>query len=234
MRGLYAIVDLDALSKRGLDPIAFACALLAARPAALQLRAKTAADADVVALLRALRPLCAAANVPLVANDRPDFALVAKTDMLHIGQGDASPSFVRTIAPGLALGISTHTPEQLNAALETIPAYVAFGPVWPTSSKDQPDPVVGVGGLRQAAQLIRHNARESGYAPPLVAIGGVTLARVAEITSYVAAAAVIGDLLPPRDLEGEVAYAYVRARAEQYQNAFAEPVDLEHALGARA
>ncbi len=227
MRGLYAIVDTDLLHARGLDPLAFASAVLAAQPAALQLRAKSAAPEDVLALLRALRPLCHAAQVPLVANDRPDLAVVAHTDMVHIGQDDASPSLVRAVAPNLAFGMSTHTPEQLTSALRVMPSYIAYGPVWPTSTKAYPDAVVGVSGLKQAARLIRHHASITGFNPPLVAIGGVTLERVPEIASYASAVAVISDLLPPTDLEGAAAYDHVRARALQFMNALDDPTRLD-------
>ena len=226
MRGLYAIVDLDVLAKRNLDPIAFATAVLAARPCALQLRAKNAPDARVVALLRELKPLCETAQVPLVANDRADLALVGGADIVHVGQTDASPALVRAVAPRLAFGISTHTPEQLNDALRAKPHYVAFGPVWSTTSKLLPDPVVGVNGVKQASRLLRISAREGGAAPPLVAIGGVTLDRITEIAGYVAAAAVISDLVPPEDLTGTDAYDYVRVRAQQMISAFDDPVRL--------
>jgi thiamine-phosphate pyrophosphorylase len=227
MRGLYAIVDIDALERRGgLEPIRFAEALLAASPCALQLRAKNATMDRTLELLRALKPACNAARVPLVANDRFDLALVSGADMVHLGQEDASPSLVRAVAPKLSLGLSTHTPEQLNSALQAHPTYVAFGPVWSTTSKALPDAVVGVSGVKQASRLLRHHARDSGLAPPLVAIGGVTLERVAEIASYVAAAAVISDLLPPSDLSGSDAYDYVTARAQQFNLAFVDPVRL--------
>jgi thiamine-phosphate pyrophosphorylase len=226
VRGLYVIVDVDVLAKRGLDPIAFATAALAARPCALQLRAKSATAEETLALLRALRPLCTTAGVPLVANDRPDLAIVAGVDMIHVGQGDASPSLVRAVAPKLGLGVSTHTPEQLNDALRAHPSYVAFGPVWPTSTKTVPDPVVGVAGLKQAARLLHLHEREVGAAPPLVAIGGIRLDRISDIARYAAAAAVISDLVPPGDLDGDDAYEYVRARARQLDDAFVDPVHL--------
>jgi thiamine-phosphate pyrophosphorylase len=227
VRGLYAIVDLDALGRRGdIDPIRFAEAALAARPCALQLRAKNATPEQTLALLRALRPLCTAARVPLVANDRFDLALVSGADMVHLGQEDASPSLARSVAPKLSLGLSTHTPEQLNAALQTHPTYIAFGPVWSTTSKALPDAVVGVAGVKQASRLLRVHARESGHAPPLVAIGGVTLERVADVAGYVDAVAVISDLVPPSDLTGNDAYEYVTARAQQFNLAFVDPVRL--------
>jgi thiamine-phosphate pyrophosphorylase len=227
VRGLYAIVDVDLLAKRGLEMLAFAEAVLAAKPAALQLRAKTATAEDTLALLRALRPLCSRAGVPLVANDRPDLALMAGADLVHIGQTDASPALVRTLAPKLAFGMSTHTPEELSRALRAMPAYIAFGPVWSTSSKALPDPVVGVAGLKQAARLVRHHARETGFEPPLVAIGGITLDRVMDVAGYASAVAVISDLIPPSDLEGAYAYDHVRARADQYMRALEDPTRLD-------
>ncbi len=226
MRGLYVIVDLDSLALRGLDPAAFTSAALAGGPCAVQLRAKSATPEITLAWLRALEPLCAAAGVPLVANDRPDLAVIAGADMVHVGQDDASPALVRTLAPNLPFGVSTHTPEQLNDALRVMPAYVAFGPVWSTSSKAAPDPVVGVAGLKQAARLLRHHARETGDAPPLVAIGGVTLDRIAEIASVASAAAAISDLVPPADLADDDAYEWVTVRARQYADAFVDPLRL--------
>ena len=227
MRGLYAIVDLDTLARRGLEPLAFAAALIAARPAALQLRAKSQPPEEVLALLRALRPMCTEASVPLVANDRPDLALIAATDMLHIGQTDASPSLVRSIAPRLRFGVSTHTPEQISRALGVTPAYIAYGPVWATRSKGAPDPVVGVSGLKQAARLLRHHGKQTGLDVPLVAIGGITLERVVEIGAYASAVAVISDLVPPRELAGAAAYAHVRERAERYAEALCDDTRLD-------
>ena len=227
MRGLYAIVDLDALAARGLDPIAFAAAILPAYPAALQVRAKGESSEEALSVLKALRPMCSEAHVPLVANDRPDLALMAHADMVHVGQTDASPSLVRAVAPGLPFGISTHTPEQLNKALTVMPAYIAFGPVWPTSSKGAPDAVVEVAGLKQASKLVRHHTMETGLAVPLVAIGGITLERIPLISAYASAFAVISDLLPARDIEGTAAYDHVRERAEQYKEALGDPTRLD-------
>src|SRR5579883_2868346 len=101
MRGLYAIADLAALAARRIDPLAFADAVLAARPAALQLRAKEAPPRDTLALLRALAPRCHGAGVPLVANDRPDLAVLAGCDAVHVGQDDMPVDRVLRIAPGL-------------------------------------------------------------------------------------------------------------------------------------
>ena len=205
MRGLYAIVDLDLLSARGVDPIAFARAVLEARPAALQLRAKNGHARAVLGLLRALAALCRAANVPLVANDRADLAMLAGADMVHVGQTDPSPDAVRRIAPGLGVGVSTHDLAQLAAALDALPSYVAFGPVFPTASKADPDPVVGLEGLSRARALVP-------AAVPLVAIGGITPQNAGEVSRWADAGAVIGALLPPADATGDL-FAAVTARA---------------------
>ncbi len=195
MRGLYAIVDVAVLGKKGLDPIGFARAILAARPAALQLRAKELSAREVLGLLRALAPMCRSAHVPLVANDRPDLAVLAGCDLVHVGQDDATVEFSRRIAPGLGVGVSTHTPEQLARALEAHPSYVAYGPVFSTTSKANPDPLVGLAGLRDAADA----AKRAGT--PLVAIGGIDLGRAPGVAAIAPAAAVIGALtMGVRDL----------------------------------
>lgn len=201
MRGLYAIVDVTTLAARGIDPVAFATAVLAARPAALQLRAKGVAAREVLGLLRAVAPLCHRAGVPLVANDRADLAALAGCDMVHVGQDDIGIDLVRRLAPSLKVGVSTHTLAQLMTALATKPSYVAFGPVFPTSSKDAPAPVVGLEQLRAA----RRSALESNV--PLVAIGGVTLERAAEVATACDAAAVIAALLPDGPFEARAVSA---------------------------
>lgn len=196
MRGLYAILDLETCASRGVPPLAFAEAVLAARPAALQLRAKHAPAREVLALLRALSPICRGAGTPLVCNDRADLAVLAGCDMVHLGQDDAPVELVRRLSPGLKIGVSTHTLEQLVVAVDARPDYVAYGPVYPTQSKQNPDAVVGIAGLRAAAQLVADRAAALGVARiPLVAIGGVTLERAAEVAAHADATAVIAALL---------------------------------------
>jgi thiamine-phosphate pyrophosphorylase len=190
MKGLYAIVDTKLLGRRGTDPVEYARALLEARPAALQLRAKDLPARAILCMLRALGPMCRQAGVPLVANDRADLAALAGCDAVHIGQEDLPYSLVHRIAPQLSVGISTHSPAQLERALAFRPRYVAYGPVFETSSKSNPDPVVGVAGLEEASKL----ARREGT--PLVAVGGITLSRIHEIAAYADAFAVIADLYP--------------------------------------
>ncbi len=204
MRGLYPIVDLDALEARGYEPLAFAEQVLRAKPALLQLRAKRATAPVTQRWLTQLRPLCTAAGTLLFANDRPDLAVLAGADGVHVGQADLSLREVRRFAPSLRVGVSTHDLQQLEAALRERPDYVAFGPVFPTQSKQNPDPVVGLSGLEKAVE--RANAARI----PLVAIGGIDLSRAAELERLGVLAAVIGALLTE-------SLAGVAARAEALQ-----------------
>jgi thiamine-phosphate pyrophosphorylase len=164
--------------------------VLVARPAALQLRAKDCSPREFLALLRAISPLCREVGVPFVANDRVDLAALAACNVVHLGQDDLTIERARRIAPGVLAGLSTHTKEQLARALDTRPAYVAYGPVFQTASKDNPDPAVGLAGLREAAAAARR------VRIPLVAIGGITLERAPEVAQIADAAAVIAGLLP--------------------------------------
>ena len=124
----------------------------------------------------------------LIMNDRADLCLVAEFDGVHVGQDDLSPESVRRIiGSGRRLGVSTHNPEQLCEADLTLADYLAIGPVFSTSSKHKPDPVVGLEGVRQARRLTRK---------PLVAIGGITRANAASVIEAGAdSVAVISDLL---------------------------------------
>jgi thiamine-phosphate pyrophosphorylase len=208
-RGLYPIVDLDSLAKLGLSPLAFAELLLSARPPLLQLRAKSVGARETLALLRRLKPLCAEAGTLLFANDRPDLALIAGVSGVHVGQDDLPLAEVRRFAPTLLVGVSTHNRVQFEAALAERPDYVALGPIFATSSKRNPDPVVGLPELAHAAEL----ARAANV--PLVAIGGIDQERAAQIAKLGVIAAVIGALLPDAGT-GE----NVRARAESLQALF--------------
>lgn len=189
MRGLYAIVDIGTLAQRGIDPLAFARAVIDARPAVLQLRAKGMLAREMLAVLRTLVTGCRHAHVPLACNDRADLAVLAGCDMVHVGQTDASPHLVHRIAPGLGIGISTHDLDQLRTAVAAHPTYVAFGPVFSTSTKENPDPVVGLEGLAAAHALLRGEV-------PLVAIGGITLENAAAVSRHADMGAVIAGLLP--------------------------------------
>jgi thiamine-phosphate pyrophosphorylase len=127
-------------------------------------------------------------SVRLIMNDRADLCLAADFDGVHVGQDDLLPESVRKIIGShLWMGVSTHNPEQLSEADLTSADYLAIGPVFTTSSKEKPDPVVGLEGVRRARKLTRK---------PLVAIGGITRANAASVIEAGAdSVAVISDLL---------------------------------------
>jgi thiamine-phosphate pyrophosphorylase len=128
------------------------------------------------------------ANVTLIMNDRADLCLAADFHGLHVGQDDLCPeSARRIIGPARWLGVSTHNPEQLAEADKTSADYLAIGPVFATTSKANPDPVVGLEGIRRARELT---------GKPLVAIGGITRGNARSVIEAGAdAVAVISDLL---------------------------------------
>jgi len=127
-------------------------------------------------------------RLKLIMNDRADLCLAAEFDGVHVGQEDLSPESVRAIiGSGRWLGVSTHNPEQMREADLTSADYLAIGPVFSTSSKEKPDPVVGLEGVRRARSLTQK---------PLVAIGGITRANAASVIEAGAdSVAVISDLL---------------------------------------
>ena len=153
----------------------------------LQYRNKQGTARQMLDQARELRARLGA-SVKLLMNDRADLCLAAGFDGLHVGQDDLSPEAARTIlGPTRWLGVSTHNPEQLAEADKTSADYLAIGPVFATSSKANPDPVVGLEGVRRARELTRK---------PLVAIGGITRANARSVIEAGAdAVAVISDLL---------------------------------------
>ena len=196
---LYPIVDAGAVRTRGLEAVEFTARVLAARPGLLQLRAKDLGARETLELARALAPLCRAAGTLFFVNDRPDLAVLAGADGVHLGQSDLSVADVRRFAPALKIGASTHDLPELEAALAERPEYVAFGPVFATSSKPNPEPVVGLAALGEAAR----RARTAGI--PLVAIGGIERERAPRVAELGVSGAVIGALLPADGDLGRVA-----------------------------
>jgi thiamine-phosphate pyrophosphorylase len=168
------------------DLLAFAGQLVAGGCTMLQYRNKSGNARVMLEQARELKRRLGG-TAKLIMNDRADFCLVADFDGVHVGQDDLSPESVRGIVgAGRWLGVSTHNPEQVAEADKTSAEYLAIGPVFSTSSKDKPDPVVGLDGVRRARQLTRK---------PLVAIGGVTRDNAASVIEAGAdSVAVISDL----------------------------------------
>jgi thiamine-phosphate pyrophosphorylase len=164
LRGLYAIVD--PASCRGRDPLAVAAAILEGGCALMQLRAKHEPDAALERLARALQALCRAAAVPFVINDHVELAGRIGADGVHIGQQDISLELARArLGDATLIGLSTHNQEQAVDAEARGADLIGFGPVFPTRTKDNPEPVVGLRALGEACR---------GLQIPVAAIGGIT------------------------------------------------------------
>ena len=186
---LYPIVD-AAFFPATDQLIAFAAELVAGGCTLLQYRNKNGNARQMLEQSRELKKRLASRHtaVRLIMNDRADLCLAAEFDGVHVGQEDLSPESVRKIIGSERwLGVSTHNPVQVREADLTSADYLAIGPVFATSSKDKPDPVVGLDGVRRARAFTRK---------PLVAIGGITRGNAASVIEAGAdSVAGISDLL---------------------------------------
>jgi thiamine-phosphate pyrophosphorylase len=168
---LYPILDAGFLPARGparAERLRLLTAeLLEAGVTLLQYRNKGGDEAEILADGRVLRAAAPPGSCVLILNDYPELAGRSGFDGAHVGQEDVTPADARELVgvEGI-VGVSTHNPEQLAAAEVSSADYVATGPVFATSSKLNPDPVVGLEGVRLARRLTKK---------PLVAIGGITL-----------------------------------------------------------
>jgi thiamine-phosphate pyrophosphorylase len=139
-------------------------------------------------------------HASVVINDRADLARLSAADGVHVGQEDLTPATVRAlIGEGAIVGLSTHTPEQVDRAVLEPVSYVAVGPVFGTSTKATGFDPIGLEMVRASASV----ARSHGL--PLVAIGGVTIENAQSVLDAGAASvAVISDLLAEGDPEARV------------------------------
>jgi thiamine-phosphate pyrophosphorylase len=155
----------------------------------IQLREKRDGPRDFLRDAAEAAEVARALGVLLVVNDRADIALACGAAGLHLGQDDLDPAAARrVVGDDLLIGYSTHNVEQAAAASRLSVDYVAIGPVFGTSTKENPDPVVGLAGVRRV--------REAVGDKPLVAIGGITLENArACIEAGADSVAVIGALL---------------------------------------
>ena len=136
----------------------------------VQLREKHASPRDFCREAAAAQEVARARGVTLIVNDRADIALAIGAGGVHLGQDDLPPEAARRLlGDGYVIGYSTHSLEQLAVASRLPVDYVAFGPVFPTRTKENPDPVVGLELLSRAREAL-------DPALPLVAIGGITRA----------------------------------------------------------
>lgn len=182
---LYVILDAALLNNSSHD-----CAqeLAAAGVRLMQYRDKSASARDLLKTSRELVSSLKPHGASLVVNDRPDVAALAGAAGVHVGQDDLSPEQARAVVgKEVWVGISTHSLEQFRRAAVTSADYIAVGPIFATTSKENPDPVVGLELIRQVRALTDK---------PIVAIGGITLDRAASVVAAGAdSVAVIRDVL---------------------------------------
>jgi thiamine-phosphate pyrophosphorylase len=173
----------------------------------VQLRIKERTADELRAEVRAARSLCTAAGLQLIVNDYWEIALAEGCDFVHLGQGDlAGADLAKLRRAGVRLGISTHDHEELERALRAAPDYVALGPIYPTLLKRMPWRPQGLGRIREWKERLG--------AIPLVAIGGLTLERLAGVFAAGAdVAAVVTDIIRDRDPEARTRGWLAAARA---------------------
>ena len=188
----YAIVD----PAGGHEPVSLAETLLEAGARIMQLRLKDAPGRDFLAAARAIAAICRSRDAILIVNDRVDIAMLADAHGVHLGQEDLPLDTARRIAgPGMIIGISTHNLEQARAAENGGADYIGFGPMYPGGLKNIATGV-GLGKLRAIRAAVKL---------PIVAIGGITEARVAETLAAGAdAVAIITDVVKAPDVGAKV------------------------------
>ena len=155
----------------------------------MQIREKRMPSRDFCEAARAGLKTARERNVLVLINDRVDIAIVCDADGVHLGQEDLPPEHARRLLGNDAIiGYSTHTMEQAKAAIRLPVDYIAFGPIFSTSTKERADPVVGLGLLAEVRAL-------AGKIP-VVAIGGIDKTNITSVVDAGAdSAAVIGSLL---------------------------------------
>lgn len=193
---LYPIIDIDLCRHRGAQPEALAVACLRGGARLLQVRQKSGGSGMFVSTVHAIVQEARQYEATIIVNDRPDLALLAGAAGTHVGQEDLAVAAVRAMCGERAvIGLSTHTRPQVDEALDADVDYVAVGPIFGTDTKQ-------TGYSARGLDLVRYAA---GRGKPVVAIGGIDLARAAVVIAAGAAAvAVISDLLTDADPETRV------------------------------
>lgn len=168
--------------------------LIAGGATFIQLREKTAAPDVFFAAAKETIAIARPAGAKIIINDRVDIALAVKADGVHLGQDDLPPAEARKLLGNNAIiGISTHNIEQVNEALRQPVDYIAFGPIFPTATKIDSDPVVGLNKLTEIKRLT------GGI--QLVAIGGINADNYRDVlTAGADSVAMIGAIVSRPDL----------------------------------
>ena len=201
---IYPILDTGTIEARGFSLARAAAALLEGGAGILQLRHKQHWGRAVFDAAREIARMCREAGALFIVDDRVDIAMLLDAG-LHVGQDDLPPRDARRLLGSDAvIGFSSHNVQQVCAAGGEPVDYVAFGPVFTTASKRNPDPVTGIEALKGCRELVEM---------PLVAIGGITRETAAAVLAAGAdSVAVIGDLLP-----AELTSVSLRQRMEEWQ-----------------
>ena len=188
---LYAIID--PAQTAGQSAVATAEILLSAGVRLIQFRDKKASSRELFESSRLILERVRRFEGIFILNDRADVARAVEADGVHVGQEDLPVELARRVlGSGKWVGTSTHRLDQVIEADLSSADYIAFGPIFPTASKEKPDPVVGLDGLREARQATRK---------PLVAIGGITVENArAVIEAGADSVAVIRDLISAPDI----------------------------------
>lgn len=186
---LYAIAD-----RQFGDPVEIGARLFVGGARLVQVRDKTASAGQLLDEVRRLMEISPGDGV-VVVNDRADVARIASAGGVHLGQSDLPVSAARALlGPDVLVGLSTHNVDQAREAARLPIDYLAAGPVFPTTSKADPDATIGLDGLQEICRLSH---------VPVVAIGGIRLDDVGRVLDAGASSiAAISDLLSNGDIEG--------------------------------
>jgi thiamine-phosphate pyrophosphorylase len=195
LNGLYLILDPAASRGRPLLEVLTEAAGAGVR--LFQYRDKSSPVRDVYRQALRLRQAAADAGALFLINDRCDLALAVDADGVHLGQEDLPLKLARRLlGPGKIIGISTHRAADVREAAEGGADYIGFGPIYPTHTKPDHEPVVGLDGLRQIRSLTRL---------PIFAIGGITADRIeAALEAGSDGVAIISAILGASDISGAV------------------------------
>ncbi len=171
LAGLYLILDPSVAGLRSLTDLVNRALETGVR--LFQLRMKTPHTGEFYDLAAHLCPLVQQGGGTFIVNDRCDVAMAVGADGVHLGQDDLPLADARAfMGPDKLIGISTHNLNQAIQAEAGGADYIGFGPIFPTATKEHPDPVVGVAGLREVRAKVRI---------PIVAIGGITTKNIVDV-----------------------------------------------------